>query len=132
MSKACIFVTILTIIGCSFAKREREIFSHINIDEWKKDTCGISNRRYNAALKLLSHKDLFLGIKSDRLKTILGAPDFIREYNIFKHPNTIQYEYSTSSMEIVDKKCGDPITHSICFIISKKSNKVIGIEEFIY
>lgn len=132
MIKPCVFLMILTIAGCSFAKREREIFSQINTDEWKKDTCGINNRRYNIALKILVHKDLFLGIKSDRLKTTFGAPDFIREYDIFKYPNTIQYVYSTSSLEIVDNKCGDPIAYSLCFVISKKNNKVIGIEEFIH
>ena len=99
---------------------------------WKNDTCGLKYLRYDIASKIKRHKKIFIGIKDKELTRAIGEPDFIRSYDMSEYPDAIFYEYSLSSVERINGKCGDPATYSLCFIIHKDTHKVIGIQRDIY
>lgn len=99
---------------------------------WKIDRCGIGNYRYKIHMEILKNKRIFIGVDSDTLKSIIGDPEFVNTSSIFEYPNALFYEYSLSSVEIMNGKCGDPITKSLSFAIDTNTNKVIGIQVFIY
>lgn len=67
-----------------------------------------------------------------KIEQIFGKPDFMIDYHFTEYPSAMYFEYSTSSIEVANGKCGEPITHSLCFIIGQKNKKVLEVREFIY
>jgi hypothetical protein len=133
MTKLFIAVGIAALfIGCFFSKRSNKIPLFIDVSTWKSDTCGMWYKRYDIALKIIAHKNNIIGIKSQEVVKIFGKPDFVYKSPLFKYPDAIEYKYSTSSAEVINGKCGDPITHSLAFIIRGKSQKVVDIRESIH
>lgn len=99
---------------------------------WKMDSCGIRNYRYKIHFDILKNKTIFIGIDSESLKNVFGDPEFVNTSSVFEYPNALFYEYSLSSVEIINRKCGEPITKSLSFAIDTNTNKVVGIQVFIY
>lgn len=96
------------------------------------DSCGIGSYRYKIHLDILKNKKIFIGIDSETLKNVFGDPEFVNTSSVFEYPNALFYEYSLSSVEIINGKCGEPITKSLSFAIDTNTNKVVGIQVFIY
>jgi hypothetical protein len=93
----------------------------------------MSQKRYYMSKKMLKHKDLFIGLTRNNIVFLLGEPDFINEnFNVINYYDSIALEYSTSSLEIINGKCGDPVIHSISFLIDKTNMKVLTVVEAIY
>lgn len=133
MKKLFYLTAALVYLNCTIFKGHGRLLSEKDLQIWKNDSCGIHNFRYPISLKIIANRHALFGMEEKELEKMFGKPDFIREYDMFNYPNTIQLEYSTSSLEIDSHgKCGDPITHSLSFVVSKKDRKVVGIEEFIY
>ena len=132
MGKFAFLTLFLTIMAHCATSKSRVMLSSIDIESWKKDTCGIHNKRSDISINILSHKKLLIGMKMEEIEKIFGVADFRKEYDMIKYRNSIQLEYSTSSAEILNTKCGDPITRSLAFIIDKNSKKVLDIKEFVY
>ena len=106
------------------------IYGNINISRmWKEDTCGINGYRLQITPVILRHYKEIVGCSSKKIIKVFGQPDFVQELNLWL-PNTTLLIYSTSSIEKIGPKCGDPVVRSFGFFIDIKTNKVIDIKEF--
>jgi len=133
-----IFIIILLglIVATSSCNPVYHSFAQFSISKdaqtWKTDSCGIGNYRNKISLNILKNKKIFIGIDSNNLKNIIGKPEFIVNHSMLLYPNALFYEYSLSSLENINGKCGDPISKSLSFVIDTNTNKVIGVEVIIY
>lgn len=104
-----------------------------DIEAWKRDTCGIYNQRYGISQKILARKKRIIGLSEHQLISTLGYPDFMVPYgHVMLGDNVLAYEYSTSSIEFIDGKCGDPIAYSICFMVDTLSRKIVRVSQFVH
>ena len=107
------------------------IYDNVNVSKmWKEDTCGINGYRLQITPVILRHDKEIIGCSSKKIIKMFGQPDFVQESNLL-HPNTTLLIYSTSSIEKIGPKCGDPVVRSFGFFIDNEMNKVVDIKEFI-
>ena len=133
MKSICIFTLIwstrlLTNAGCL---KPAYIYDNVNVSKvWKEDTCGIYGYRLQITPVILKHYNEIVGSDSKKIIKMFGQPDFIQKSNLV-YPNTTLLIYSTSSMEIIGAKCGDPVVRSFGFLIDNKTKRVVDMKEFI-
>lgn len=98
---------------------------------WKQDTCGMKDYRIRIAPLLVLYPEKVIGLSANEVIDYFGEPDFT-EKDELSSPVKIEYIYSTSSLEMVDGKCGDPVVRSFALILDKNTMTVSEVREFIH
>ena len=134
IKKSLFNMTFLLLVGLltnECCLRSAFIYDNINVGKiWKEDTCGINGNRLKITPVILKHTKEIIGRSSREITKIFGPPDFVQEFKLL-HPNTTVFIYSTSSVERINGKCGDPVLRSFGFFIDNKTDKVMDIKEFV-
>lgn len=132
MGKFLNIIVFIAAIGCNVSTQIFPLPSK-DIEAWRRDTCGIYNQRYGISQKMLSRRKRIVGLSEYQLISALGRPDFTIPYgDVMLGENVSAYEYSTSSIEFIDGKCGDPIAYSICFMVDTQSHKIVQVSQFVH
>lgn len=119
--------------ACNMTYRSPKKFAASNnAIMWNMDTCGMKRDRFRLSQKLLKHNKAFVGLSEPTLISIFGKPDFIYSYHTLRYGDALYYEYSMSSIEMINGKCGEPGDYSLVFAVDRDTHKLLGIQRNLY
>ncbi len=130
MNKLIFAITLLILITSSCDSINKRHISTLDLKTlWANDTCGSKGFRdfYINYIVENNIKSLFLNENIKTIEYYFGKPDRTGE-----DENNIFYWYSTSSVEIIDKKCGYAESSSLRIVFDLKSKKVVEFIRIIH